>query len=107
VGASAGLSPDEREARVIAALKDVGLDPDTRFRYPHEFPAGSASASRWRARSCWSRPSWCSTSRPPALDMLIQTQIVDLLRDLQKRRQPDLPRSSRTICASSRRSRAG
>src|SRR5437588_106353 len=31
------LSRDEREARVIKALKDVGLDPDTRFRYPHEF----------------------------------------------------------------------
>src|SRR5438067_2023733 len=30
------LSADEREARVIAALTDVGLDPETRFRYPHE-----------------------------------------------------------------------
>src|SRR5271169_3270348 len=34
------LSESEREARVIKALKDVGLDPATRFRYPHEFSGG-------------------------------------------------------------------
>src|SRR6201997_1631512 len=34
------LSHDEREERVIKALQDVGLDPDTRFRYPHEFSGG-------------------------------------------------------------------
>ena len=34
------LNEDEREARVIKALKDVGLDPATRFRYPHEFSGG-------------------------------------------------------------------
>src|SRR5262249_14377023 len=31
------LSQRQREERVIGALTDVGLDPDTRFRYPHEF----------------------------------------------------------------------
>jgi len=34
------MPEDERERRVIAALKDVGLDPETRFRYPHEFSGG-------------------------------------------------------------------
>src|SRR5262249_38674963 len=34
------LSREEREARVIKALRDVGLDPETRFRYPHEFSGG-------------------------------------------------------------------
>src|SRR6201991_9865 len=34
------LSHEEREAKVIKALTDVGLDPETRFRYPHEFSGG-------------------------------------------------------------------
>ena len=34
------LSTDESERRVVAALTDVGLDPATRFRYPHEFSGG-------------------------------------------------------------------
>src|SRR6201992_3627428 len=34
------LTPEEREARVVKALQDVGLDPATRFRYPHEFSGG-------------------------------------------------------------------
>src|SRR6516164_2628113 len=36
----AQLSRDEREERVVKALRDVGLDPETRFRYPHEFSGG-------------------------------------------------------------------
>jgi microcin C transport system ATP-binding protein len=38
------LSQAEREARVIRALRDVGLDPGTRFRYPHEFSGGQRHA---------------------------------------------------------------
>src|SRR6201985_2188490 len=34
------LSREERDAKVIKALTDVGLDPETRFRYPHEFSGG-------------------------------------------------------------------
>ena len=49
------------------------------------FPAASASASRWRARSCL-EPSFIVLDEPTsALDMIIQAQMVDLLRDLQKR----------------------
>ncbi|MFX6201550.1 ATP-binding cassette domain-containing protein, partial [Acinetobacter baumannii] len=36
----AQLSQDERERRVVAALTDVGLDAETRHRYPHEFSGG-------------------------------------------------------------------
>src|SRR5262249_43490845 len=35
-----GLSNDERDARVVKAMQDVGLDPEWRIRYPHEFSGG-------------------------------------------------------------------
>ena len=80
------LSPDEREARVIAALKDVGLDPETRFRYPHEFSGGQRQRIAV-ARAIVLEPTFVVMDEPTsALDMIIQSQIVDLLRDLQKRR---------------------
>jgi microcin C transport system ATP-binding protein len=77
---------DERERRVIAALTDVGLDPETRFRYPHEFSGGQRQRIAV-ARAIALEPTFVVMDEPTsALDMLIQSQIVDLLRDLQKRR---------------------
>jgi microcin C transport system ATP-binding protein len=80
------MTEDERERRVIAALKDVGLDHETRFRYPHEFSGGQRQRIAV-ARAIALEPTFIVMDEPTsALDMLIQSQIVDLLRDLQKRR---------------------
>jgi microcin C transport system ATP-binding protein len=79
------LSAAEREAKVIGALKDVGLDPETRHRYPHEFSGGQRQRVAV-ARAMVLEPSFVVLDEPTsALDMMIQAQIVDLLRDLQRR----------------------
>ncbi len=79
------LSRSEREDRVVQALREVGLDPDTRNRYPHEFSGGQRQRIAI-ARAMVLNPKFVILDEPTsALDMSVQAQIVDLLRGLQEK----------------------
>ncbi|MBP1851717.1 ABC transporter ATP-binding protein [Rhizobium halophytocola] len=79
------LSYEERDARVCWALQEVGLDPETRWRYPHEFSGGQRQRVAI-ARAMVLKPRFVMLDEPTsALDMSVQAQVVDLLRDLQAR----------------------
>jgi microcin C transport system ATP-binding protein len=81
------LTARAREEKVVRALTDVGLDPESRFRYPHEYSGGQRQRIAV-ARTLVLEPTFIVLDEPTsALDMLIQAQMVDLLRDLQKRRE--------------------
>ncbi|EJN05304.1 ABC transporter ATP-binding protein [Phyllobacterium sp. YR531] len=80
-----GLSADQRDARVVAALKEVNLDPENRFRYPHEFSGGQRQRIAI-ARAMVLNPRFVMLDEPTsALDMSVQAQVVDLLRSLQEK----------------------
>jgi microcin C transport system ATP-binding protein len=80
------LNFEERREIVARALADTGLDPAAMDRYPHEFSGGQRQRVAI-ARAMVLEPKLVVLDEPTsALDMSVQAQIVDLLRELQIRR---------------------
>jgi peptide/nickel transport system ATP-binding protein len=81
-----GGTSRERDQRIRASLVDVGLDPNSLNRFPHEFSGGQRQRIAI-ARALVLDPDFIMLDEPTsALDLSVQGQVIDLLRELQRKR---------------------